>query len=57
MSRRIEDFCADNNVETEGPRHSPGGYIVAKHVRCDVLARQRRVSFGRDLRQVFVQSL
>ena len=35
-------------------RHSTA---MAKHMRRDVLARQRRVSFGRDRRHVFVQDV
>jgi hypothetical protein len=48
MSRRIEDFCAENNVETEGTRHSPEGYIVPQDVRCNVLALQGWAGLGGD---------
>jgi hypothetical protein len=43
MSRRIEDFCAENNVETEGTRHSPEGYIVAQNVQRQLLSGDGRL--------------
>jgi hypothetical protein len=32
MSRRVRDFSAENDIETESTRHNPGGYIVSEDV-------------------------